>query len=590
MPTSDLEKISTMKQHIFLLFLLVPILLTAQDRKAIREYKRAVKIQREILQANVEAGAPSVYLGQFEIFAERKEEQLKSGFDVALDPIESINFASAPDATGSWGETSLGINRRYKDIRDRAARDIAVFIFDTGAWTHTALEGVSWHEKDRMFTGEDSNEDKHSHSTHCAGIVAGADGVGIDPLVDAEKMNIISYKVLSNTGSGMYSWIETGIQEANKEAAQLIEDGYFVIYSFSLGGSGTNAAIEAALKAAQEIGVYVAAAAGNTGQEGTHYPGSSAYSVCVAALQQSGDGVSRASYSTYGKEVDIASPGSSILSTIPGNTYAYKSGTSMATPHQARLAAMVASVYPEANAGAVQAHLEKYALDLPPADRDEFTGNGWNPVDRLLDNEPGENPPPPDPDPDPDPDPEPEDCKNGKDDDGDGLIDCDDPDCQGDPDCYEEPDPEPPPIVKPARMYRATYPTKQAAYKVSWYESGVNVRHRLSFRITVEAESKQLMNVFADYLEKVTDKHFGARGYVLQKNSDYWDAAYWVAYFYDLIEGKEIGTLRVLKVDAVDDKGRAAILEADQLKDLKRLNRLWSKGAGNMSVEGWDEN
>jgi hypothetical protein len=534
-----------MKRTVFL-FLALLFAVQSNAQKALREYKRSVKAQSEYLQDGVQGRSPSSYLSEFERLATEGESLIKQGYDIVLPPLESINFAAsfADVNAGSWGETHLGINRRYKDIYDRAQRKVVVFVFDTGAWNHPELEPFSWHEKDRMFTGEENNTDLHSHSTHCAGIVTGADGDGSDPLAAKGFLKIISYKVLQNNGSGMFSWIETAIKEANKEAATLMDQGYFVAYSFSLGG-GTSIVpgTDAELKAAKELGVYIAASSGNTGQDGVGYPGGSEHVHAVGALQQDGSGVKKASYSTWGDELDISEPGSNILSTVLNGGYAFKSGTSMAAPHQVRVAAMVASIYPELNALGVSNHLLTHAVDIPPVGWDKQTGYGWGIVDKLLDNKPSDNPPPPPPDPDPDPDPEP-------------------------------------PMVKPSRMYRAEFPTKKPTYAINYYitdEPG-KPKHTLNFRITVEAESKIMMGSFAETLELLTDFHFKGRTYGLFANADFWDAGYWVAYFYDLLEGKNIAKLRVIRMEIFDEKGNTAILDETKLKNLEGLSRLFIPG------------
>lgn len=546
-----------MKQKtLFLILLLVPLLMFGQTRKHLRTYKKGVKAQREMIQAGGEGFAPSAYLEAFERAAEEGEQLLREGYDIVIDPIESINFAASyvDVKAGSWGEDYLGINRRRAEIKSRAERKVIVFIFDTGAWDHPALEPVSWHPKDRMFTGEDSNLDKHSHSTHCAGIVAGADGDGLDPLAEAGKIALISYKVLSNTGGGLFSWIETGIREANKEAAALIRGGDFVVYSFSLGSPSYSASVNAALKEAKELGVYIAAASGNTGAEGVNFPGSSEHVHGVGAIQQDGSGVKKANYSTTGAELDISEPGSSILSTVLNGGYAFKSGTSMATPHQARLAAIVASIYPKATAEEVRAHLVKYATDLPPSGWDKETGAGWDVVDKLLDNPIGDTPPPPPPpDPDPDPDPDP------------------------------PTDPEPP---KATRVYTAEFPWISEVYSVRWKAADDAEHSTLYFRLTVSAKFKEDAEDFARRLDEETNRHFRSRTYFLRRGSDYWDAAFWVAYFYELILRKQEGIdTEVLQIEAYNEEGLPVILGEKELKKQRGLSRLVLNAVGVSSTE-----
>lgn len=364
---------------------------------------------------------------------ERKLDRVerREGPDVILDPIESLPIEPefyALDA-GNWGPTYLGVNQRLDEIRSRAKRPVVVFIFDTGGcYDHPALDGVAWNDLGRSFTGEPC-ADGHGHSTHVAGIIA-ADSpdqpLGVARMLP--EIRLVPIKVLTNGGSGSFAGIVQGTRYANEEAEKLIAEGYFVIYNYSLGGGSSYEPLEEAFAEAEALGVLINCAAnGNTGNTPLQYPGRSEYTVGTAALAQSGGGVERASYSSYGPETWAAAPGSSILSTWPGGGLRILSGTSMATPHQAGLFAILASIYPEATAAELKAHFIKYATDLGSPGRDSYYGYGAGVVDGLLDNAPGE------------PDPDPPTCEDGIQNGKETGIDCGGPDC---PPCEgpEEPD------------------------------------------------------------------------------------------------------------------------------------------------------
>jgi thermitase len=106
----------------------------------------------------------------------------------------------------------------------------------------------------------------------------------------------------------------------------------------SLGGTGSSLAQEDAVNKAWANGVIVVAAVGNSNSSGAHYPSDYKKVISVAATDQND---AKASYSNYGSKVDVAAPGSSILSTTRDGSYGLKSGTSMASPHVAGLAALV---------------------------------------------------------------------------------------------------------------------------------------------------------------------------------------------------------------------------------------------------------
>ena len=320
---------------------------------------------------------------------------------VHLDPIESLPISPTFYAleTGNWGPSYLGINQRIDDINGRKRRKVAVFIMDTGGcYDHPFLKDVAWNDLGKSFTGE-SCQDGHGHSTHVAGIIAAHSPdypLGAARMLRDGFIKLIPVKVLNNGGTGSFGWITNGTKYANEQAKKLIADGWFVIYNYSIGGGSSYAPLEDAFKEAEALGVLINVAAnGNTGKAPPEYPGRSEYTLGTAALQQSGGGAERASYSSYGPETWGAAPGSSILSTYKDGRTAILSGTSMATPHQCAVFAILASVYPNATANELKAHYIKYATDLGSPARDEYYGYGAGIIGPLLDNPIGNQPPPP---------------------------------------------------------------------------------------------------------------------------------------------------------------------------------------------------
>lgn len=100
----------------------------------------------------------------------------------------------------------------------------------------------------------------------------------------------------------------------------------------SFGGYENSEALHYAIQKANEKGIVVVAAAGNSG-EGTEtelYPARFSEVISVGAVDKTNR---RANYSSTGSELDIVAPGSDILSTLKDGTYGVMSGTSMATPH-----------------------------------------------------------------------------------------------------------------------------------------------------------------------------------------------------------------------------------------------------------------
>lgn len=206
---------------------------------------------------------------------------------------------------------------------------VKVAVIDTGIdCTHPDLKcdfGSGTNIVDPGSTPMDDNE----HGTHVAGTIAGRGAGG--PIGVAPKATLIPVKVLDADGSGTLSDIVKGINWAADHRVDVI--------NMSLGGATGSAALERAVKKALAAGVTIVAAAGNSGPapDTVGYPAGYPGVIAVAA-SDSNDGLAR--FSSRGDAVAFIAPGVDILSTVPGGGTATLSGTSMAAPHVAGLAAL----------------------------------------------------------------------------------------------------------------------------------------------------------------------------------------------------------------------------------------------------------
>jgi thermitase len=188
------------------------------------------------------------------------------------------------------------------------------------------------------LTNFGSADDVYGHGTHVAGIAAAMTNNGIGVAGLGYSSTIMNVKVLDDNGMGAYSWIVSGIIWAADNGADII--------NMSLGGSFASSALEDAINYAWNKGVVVVAAAGNNGDTTPIYP--ACYTNCIAVAATDANDA-RASWSNYGDWVDVAAPGVSVYSTLKDNGYGYLSGTSMASPHVAGLAALVFTVVGDSN-------------------------------------------------------------------------------------------------------------------------------------------------------------------------------------------------------------------------------------------------
>ena len=281
----------------------------------------------------------------------------------ALEKNPRVRYVEPDHEVFAHGQTvPWGINRVFGNEANRLSTwekftgaGIGVAILDTGidkdhvdltvAGGITTVDNTDWHS------------DGNGHGTHVAGTVAALDNnlgvVGVAPAVD-----LYAVKVLSDGGSGTVSSVAGGIDWAVKQGIPVL--------NMSLGSSTSSQTLKDACDAAYKAGHLLVASAGNSGNPGGRgdnvgYP--AAYeSVIAVAASTSND--RRASYSSTGPAVELIAPGSSILSTLPGNNYGTYSGTSMASPHVAGVAALVKSANPDLTNVQIRTILQETAEDL----------------------------------------------------------------------------------------------------------------------------------------------------------------------------------------------------------------------------------
>ncbi|WP_128101694.1 S8 family peptidase [Paenibacillus sp. DCT19] len=175
-------------------------------------------------------------------------------------------------------------------------------------------------------------EDGNGHGTHVAGIAASITNNGVGIAGVAPLASIVPLRVLDNNGQGTMGNVGNGLVFAANNGVQVI--------NLSLGGPMGEAFLQAAVQYAWDRGAVIIAAAGN---DNTSYPIVPASYPNVIAVASTDPSDLKSNFSNYGPWVDMAAPGDTILSTYLGGSYAYLSGTSMAAPHVAGVAALLAA-------------------------------------------------------------------------------------------------------------------------------------------------------------------------------------------------------------------------------------------------------
>lgn len=271
-----------------------------------------------------------------------------------------------PYYSQQWGPPAIHADTAWDKVTPSQRSKVTIAILDTGINASHEDLAANIVPGYNFVNNTATPTDGHGHGTHVAGIAAAIinNGRGIAGISGGSK--IMPIKVLDDSGSGNYSHIIQGIQYAADHGAQVI--------SMSLGGPGSSRSMQDAINYAINKGVTVVAAAGNEGGA-VDFPGNCAGVITVGALDSNG---TRASYSNFGPELDVMAPGSQIYSSyINGSSsYTYMSGTSMATPAVAGVAALVRAANPGLTPAQVSDIIDRSAADMSNPGFDNNTGYG----------------------------------------------------------------------------------------------------------------------------------------------------------------------------------------------------------------------
>ena len=276
-----------------------------------------------------------------------------------------VHAASDPLLAQQWGIFAIGADRVWSTT---TGAGVIVAVVDSGSGPHpdlaeNLLPGRSFLNSTETPDGDDINTS--GHGSHVAGIIAAAANNGIGGSGVAPHAKILPIRVLNQAGEGTTSPVASGVRFAADNGAKVI--------NLSLGGISESSILTEAIQYATEKGALVVAAAGNGGpNDAPKWPAALDLTIAVTAVDPANN---PPIFDQRGDYIDIAAPGTNIVSTAKGD-YFVENGTSMAAGFVAGAAALLFAAEPRVTNAQVRDILLRTATDIGDPGRDVTFGAG----------------------------------------------------------------------------------------------------------------------------------------------------------------------------------------------------------------------
>ena len=276
---------------------------------------------------------------------------------------------------------------------NQGSQDVVIAVVDSGFdLLHEDLDEASvWHNTGELtgtlgvdddgngyvddilgwdWVGNDGvTDDPYGHGSHVGGVIAASTDNQIGIASVGRNLRVMPLRILDQYGRGSISGLTSALLYAAEAGARVV--------NLSLVTTTNSATLHNTIKFLESQGILIVAASGNAGASVTnYYPAAYAETFTVAAT----DGADTVTlFSNYGDAVDVAAPGSLILSTYKDGSYYLSSGTSMATPHVSALAGLLLSMRPDLTKAGLIDLIRTTADDVNGFNypgRDNFLGHG----------------------------------------------------------------------------------------------------------------------------------------------------------------------------------------------------------------------
>ncbi len=291
----------------------------------------------------------------------------------------TFGLPNDPQFKRQWALNSVNGNKTWSTApTGSGAKPVIVAVLDTGVDVNhpdlrtRLVSGIN------MLNPLKSSRDSDGHGTHIAGIISALTNnkTGIAGVAGMAPVKVMPVKVFDgNEGSDVS--ISNGIIWAVDHGARVI--------NMSFGSYSKSEVLNEAIDYAYKKGVVLVAAAGNWASEEVSYPAAVSRVIAVSAIDNKNN---ISEFSSYGPLIDICAPGEDIYSTFwdpyKGSTYTEMSGTSMASPMVAGLAALLLTKNPKLTNDEIRQIIEVSATDLGDSGWDTKYGHGKINVDKAM--------------------------------------------------------------------------------------------------------------------------------------------------------------------------------------------------------------